>query len=71
MSLKHGATELVDKYSEQWMVSVMFYATKDSRVEMFKRFIGLNGLGNWPFSVFKFYLQMLKATNIKVSTLIN
>ena len=71
MQIKHGATELVEKYCEQWMVSILTHAVKDSRVEMFKRFIGLNGLGNWPFSVFKFYLQMLKSTNIKVTTLIN
>lgn len=31
--------------------------------------MGLNGTGNWPFSVFRFYLQLLKSTNIVIQTL--
>ena len=56
MCLKYGDQNLVDKYSESWMVSFIHHAPKDTRIDMFRRFMGLNMGGNWPFSVFRFYL---------------
>jgi hypothetical protein len=38
------------------MVSFIHHAPKDTRIDMFRRFMGLNLGGNWPFSVFRFYL---------------
>jgi len=56
MNLKYGAEGLVEKYCESWMNSFIAHGPKDSRVDMFRRFMGLTGTGNWPFSVFRFYL---------------
>jgi hypothetical protein len=56
MQLKYGAESLVEKYLESWMNSFILHAPRDSRVDMFKRFMGLTGTGNWPFSVFRYYL---------------
>lgn len=69
MNLKYGAEGLADKYCESWMNSFILHAPRDSRVDMFGRFMGLTGTNNWPFSVFRYYLQMLKVSNIQISTL--
>jgi hypothetical protein len=56
MNMKYGSDGLVDKYCESWMCSFVAHAGKDFRVDMFKRFMGLQSTGMWPFSAFKFYL---------------
>lgn len=64
-----GDRELCHKYCESFMQSFVYWAESDSRVDMFRRFVGLNMTGRWPFSVFRFYLDMLRATNISLNTL--
>ena len=51
------------------MLSFIHHGPKDLRVDFFKRFMCLDVTGRWPFSVFKFFLEMVRATNINITTL--
>lgn len=47
-------------------MSIKAHADRDPRVNLFMRFLGLSGFHSLPFSIFRFYLHLLKATNVKV-----
>lgn len=64
MQNKYGIDSLAQKYTEQWLVSIKFHAPRDYRVNLFMRFLGLGGYQSLPFSVFIFYLTLIKATNV-------
>ena len=64
MSQKYGIDSLATKYTEQWLVSIKANAHRDPRVSLMQRFLNLSGYASLPFSVFKFYMHLLKATNI-------
>lgn len=66
MTNKYGIDHLAQKYTEQWLVSIKKHAERDPRVGIFMRFLGLGGYFSLPFSVFQFYLHLLKATNIEI-----
>ena len=66
MSKKYGIDNLAVKYTEQWLVSIKANADRDARVSLFMRFMGLGGYHSLPFSVFRFYLHLLKATNVDI-----
>lgn len=66
MQSKYGIDHLATKYMEQWLVSIKANADRDPRVALFMRFLGLGGYQTLPFSVFQFYLHMLKSTNVQI-----
>jgi hypothetical protein len=66
MTKKYGVDQLAQKYTEQWLVSIKFHASRDYRVSLFMRFLGLGGYQSLPFSCFSFYLHLVKATNVDV-----
>ena len=49
------------------MVSIKSNAERDPRVALFMRFMGISGQQSLPFSVFQFYLHLIKATNVQVN----
>lgn len=57
---------MAQKYTEQWLVSIKAHSTRDYRVSLFMRFLGLGGYHSLPFSVFQYYLHLIKATNVEV-----
>ena len=67
MSNKYGIEHLALKYMEAWMVSIKSNAERDPRVALFMRFMGISGQQSLPFSVFQFYLHLIKATNVQVN----
>lgn len=66
MNNKYGIDHLAQKYTEQWLVSIKAHAERDNRVNLFMRFMGLGGYHSLPFSVFTYYLHLLKATNVEI-----
>lgn len=66
MQTKYGIDSLAMKYTEQWLVSIKAHAHRDPRINLFMRFLGLGGYHSLPFSVFRYYLHLLKSTNVKV-----
>lgn len=66
MSNKYGIDQLALKYTEQWLVSIKAHSGRDYRVSLFMRFLGLGGYHSLPFSVFTYYLHLIKSTNMDV-----
>ena len=66
MTQRYGHNNLAQKYMEQWMVSIKVNAERDPRIDLFHRFIGLSTKNTLSWSVFYFYLKLIKASNVKV-----
>ena len=64
----YGLDQLAHKYCEIYLASIDEYKKKDIRIELFRRFIGLDN-DRLPYSIFDCYVQMLKATGIPVPTI--
>ena len=67
MCQKYGVDTLALRYMEQWLVSFQVHADKDARVDLYYKFLGLGGPGSLPFSIFAFYVGLLKAANVQIS----
>ena len=67
MCQKYGVDTLALRYMEQWLVSIKTHAEKDARVNLYYKFLGLGGHSSLPFSIFAFYMSLLKASNVQIS----
>ena len=66
----YGLDALANKYSEIYLLSMETHRKKDTRIELFLKFIGLD-IEKLPYSIFEHYVTLIKATNISVQTLMN
>ena len=63
---KYGCSNLSLKYMEQWFVSIKVNADRDPRIDLFHRFLGISAKNALSWSVFNFYLKLVRASNLKV-----
>jgi len=66
---KYGIAQVACRYCESWLVSLKEYSERDSRIALFLKFVGLHGNDSLPFTIFNFYVDLIKATNIEVHAL--
>jgi len=64
----YGLDQLANKYCEIYLASVEAHRSKDTRLELFRKFVGLD-VEKLPYSIFERYVTMIKATNIPVQNL--
>lgn len=58
-----------DRHAEITLLSIQNHAETDTRIDLFRRFMGMSGFTNLPYLVFAQYVQMLGASNIKMEEL--
>lgn len=68
MSQKYGLDKLAQKYTEIYLLSIEKYKNDDTRIDLFRKFVGLDNL-KLPSSIFQAYLQMIRKTNINIQVL--
>jgi hypothetical protein len=66
----YGLDALANKYCEIYLLSMDTHRKKDTRIELFLKFVGLD-LDKLPYSIFEHYVTLIKATNISVTNLLN
>jgi len=64
----YGLQALADRYCEVYLASVEAHRKKDSRIELFRKFVGLD-LDRLPYSIFERYVALVKATGVPVASL--
>lgn len=64
----YGLQQLADRYCETYLASVEAHRKKDTRIELFRKFVGLD-LDKLPYSIFERYVQLIKATGVPVQSL--
>ena len=64
----YGLDQLANKYCEIYLASIEAHRSKDTRLELFRKFVGLD-VEKLPYSIFERYVTMIKATNIPVQNL--
>lgn len=62
----YGLEALANKYCEIYLASIEMHKKKDSRIELFRKFIGLDN-DKLPYSIFERYVTMVKHSNMPVS----
>ena len=65
MQNRFGLDNLAKKYCEIYLVSIQRYKDADSRVDLFRKFVGLDR-DRLPYSVFLYYVQLIKAANYSI-----
>jgi hypothetical protein len=68
MCQTYGMDQLANKYCEIYLLSIEHQRKKDARLELFRRFIGLDS-DKLPPSIFEKYITMMKATGIQPANL--
>ncbi|CDW79906.1 UNKNOWN [Stylonychia lemnae] len=68
MNNRFGLGTLAKKYCEIYLLSIQQYRDADSRVELFRKFVGLDR-DKLPYSIFQLYVQLIKAANYSVQSL--
>lgn len=68
MQQTYGLDQLANKYSEIYLASIEAHRSRDTRLELFRKFVGLD-IDKLPYSIFERYVTMIKATNIPVQNL--
>eukprot|EP00347_Sterkiella_histriomuscorum_P021472 403333861 len=68
MNNRFGLDSLAKKYSEIYLLSFQKHRESDSRIELFRKFIGLDR-DRLPYSIFCYYIRLIKAANFSVPQL--
>ena len=68
MCQTYGMDQLANKYCEIYLLSIEHQKKKDARLELFRRFVGLDS-DKLPPSIFEKYITMMKATGIQPANL--
>ena len=65
MSNQFGSEILAKKYCEIYLLSIQKYADQDSRVDLFRKLVGLDR-DKLPYGVFMQYVQLIKSANYSI-----
>jgi len=66
---KYGVNNIAAKYAERFVISILAYKMKDTRINLINKFIGVQHFDTLPQSVLKYFMKLIKSTNIDVLTI--